>query len=213
MKLNSRRIASSLMGFYSAIIGFFHGFFEFQQGKIFVDIGLIYAKGTPCNPDSALDGCWPALSLISSMRITAILAITFSILALISTIFILPKKNGGWIHLCLILLMVLFGAGFVPMFYGIPSIVLSLKSHSTLNRWQQEKILHKIIAKIWIWPLLIQLLWNIIVSFSDHEIIIQILEKSGYLLFILELCILILTVFTSLAADGYKDIKIEAEPN
>jgi hypothetical protein len=115
--VNAKRLFVAVMGALMGLAGIEHGVGEILQGSITPE-GIMIRSW----PDSAFFhslGGEPAMTLLPNMRLTGILAVTFSLLFTGLAIFFAPRKYGGLVLMLLALPMLLFGGGIFPPILGL----------------------------------------------------------------------------------------------
>lgn len=125
----STRVNTRIFGAYAALLGAAHGFFELQQGTAVITRPLIMAIGGSCDPQISWHGCFPAMSIFPTYRMTGMIVLGVTVLLLLLSL--LPgwwTKGRGILTLGLALAVFLSGGGFVPMLIGVAAGVNALLS-------------------------------------------------------------------------------------
>jgi hypothetical protein len=114
--MSARRLFVGVMGTWMGMAGIEHGIGEILQGSV-VPQGVLILSW----PDSpffrSLNG-EPAMTLVPDMRLTGILAVTFSLLYVLTAIFFAGRRHGGVMMMLLAVPMLLFGGGLFPPVMG-----------------------------------------------------------------------------------------------
>jgi hypothetical protein len=138
--INARRTFTAVMGTWMGLAGIEHGIGEIMQGNV-TPKGIMILSW----PDSAffesLSG-EPAMTIVPDLLATGILAVLFSLLFAIWSIFFIQRKHGGLVLMLLAVPMLLFGAGIFPPFLGAligAAAAVPVKAESSavngLGRW------------------------------------------------------------------------------
>lgn len=108
------------MGIVAGIGGAEHGYFEILQGNTKPDnLAFFTSIGPPCDPDMAWNACEPAMTVLSDLLVTGILALIFGLAVLGWSVGFLHRRHGGLVLILLSIAMLLFGGGFFPPVIGI----------------------------------------------------------------------------------------------
>ena len=131
---NATKATVSTFGAIMAVAGIEHGIGEILQGNV-APGGIMF----PSWPDSAffrIVGGEPAMSIISNLLVTGILAIFFSVIYLVCVILFVQRKNGGLILILLSIAMLLAGGGIFPPVLGLVIGGLGTRINAPLTWWR-----------------------------------------------------------------------------
>ena len=122
------RIAASIIGMLAGILSALHGYAEILHHNLKL-IGFLFEAHTGrllINlPVSEWTG-WIALSIVPNFLITGLLAITISIVVVTWALFFIREKNSGLILIIFSIMLIPFGGGTIPPFFGIIAGVIGL---------------------------------------------------------------------------------------
>lgn len=154
---NPIKVSTVVLITYSAIIGIIHGIGEILQAGSRSNSNLIYAIHV-ADPDQIWHAGLPAFSLIPDFLISGIITVLISIAIIVFANLLIESNYFKFLPLFLVLLF-LFGGGFVPPFIGIiSSIYYIIVGKSSLNI-EQPSFLRKLFAKLWIFLISFLILW------------------------------------------------------
>lgn len=195
------RIAVTLLGLYTGILGILHGIFELQQGSVAPSGIFFNAIGTPCEAENIWHACFPAITFIPNLMVSGILSIIFSTLALIWVLFFIEHRRGGSILILTSLCMICVGAGILPPMYGVFAGLTARQMHSELHWWKerQEKSIIRFLKRAWlpiqiIFPVWVVLQW--LLGTFANEVALQLTALFQPLEFIIIL-FMVLSAFSS----------------
>lgn len=114
---SAQHLYVAIMGTWMGAAGIEHGVGEFLQGNIAPD-GVMIQSWPHSAFFQSLNG-EPALTVLSNLRLTGLLAIGFSLLFSVWAIFFAQVKHGGWILMLLAIPMLFFGGGIFPPILGM----------------------------------------------------------------------------------------------
>lgn len=129
----STRIATSIIGVYAGILGIIHGYFEIQQGTVVVTGIMVNAIGIPCQPNTVWHACLPAMTFLPNFLSSGIAAVIISFIALIWAAAFIQRKHGNLVLILLSVLMLIFGAGFVPSYTAIIAGIFAAQIHARIS--------------------------------------------------------------------------------
>lgn len=138
------------LGTLAGIMGIEHGLGEVLVGNRPTEGVFILSW-----PDSAFFEIMsgePAMTMLPNYLLTGLLAILFSCVFLV--VLMMSSRDGKAIAILfvLLLLMLLFGAGFGPPILGILAVLIGLKINSPLDTWSKLPVkLHSVLSKLWPW--------------------------------------------------------------
>ena len=209
---SATRVVASVFGVFAGLGGLEHGYFEMLQGNVKPSSIMINSIGPPCQPDTVWHACEPAMTIIPNFFITGILAIIVGLIVLIWAAAFVQRKNGGLVLILLSILMLFVGGGIFPPLIGIIGGVVGTRINKPLTWWRarlSDKSV-RFLAKLWPWSLVAFFLWLFgqwIIGYFFNEF----LMKSGLLIPLLIIGLLLLTVFTAFAHDIHDDDRIVVE--
>jgi hypothetical protein len=192
------RVVGSLFGIFAGFGGPEHGYFEILQGHVRPDSLIIAAIGPPCDPEKVWNLCEPAMTVIPSFLVTGILATILGLITMIWAAAFVQKRNGGAVLILLSIALLLVGGGLFPPVIGIIAGVIGTKINAPLTR-QPGSVL-RFFAKLWPWPLVAFFVWvfgQFVVGYFFNEF----LQKSGFLIPLLIIGLLVLSILTGYAYD------------
>jgi len=159
---------------------------------------MIAAMGPPCDPEKVWNLCEPAMTVIPSFLVTGILATVIGLITMIWAAAFVQKKNGGAVLILLSIALLLVGGGLFPPVIGIVAGVVATKINAPLTRRPGSVL--RFFAKLWPWPLVAFFAWvfgQFVVGYFFNEF----LQKSGFLIPLLIIGLLVLSIFTGYAYD------------
>lgn len=125
----STRIAASIIGMISGLIGALHGCGEILHRNTKM-VGFLFEANTGRSltnlPTSEWTG-WIAITVIPNFLMTGIIIIIISIIIINWALFFIRIKKGGLILIFLSLALIPFGGGFVPPVLGIIAGIIGLR--------------------------------------------------------------------------------------
>ncbi len=192
------RVVASLFGIFAGFGGPEHGYFEILQGDVRPDSLIIAAMGPPCDPEKVWNLCEPAMTVIPSFLVTGILAIIVGLITMIWAAAFVQKKNGGAVLILLSIALLLVGGGLFPPVIGIVAGVVATKINAPLTRRPGSVL--RFFAKLWPWPLVAFFVWvfgQFVVGYFFNEF----LQKTGSLIPLLIIGLLVLSILTGYAYD------------
>lgn len=192
------RVVASLFGIFAGFGGPEHGYFEILQGNVRPDSLMIAAMGPPCDPEKVWNLCEPAMTVIPSFLVTGILATVIGLITMIWAAAFVQRKNGGIVLMLLSIALLLVGGGLFPPVIGIIAGVVATKINTPLTRRPGSVL--RFFAKLWPWPLVAFFVWvfgQFVVGYFFNEF----LQKSGFLIPLLIIGLLVLSILTGYAYD------------
>ena len=192
------RVVASLFGIFAGFGGPEHGYFEILQGNVRPDSLIIAAMGPPCEPEKVWNLCEPAMTVIPSFLVTGILAAVIGLMTMIWAAVFVQRKNGGIVLMLLSIALLLVGGGLFPPVIGIVAGVVATKINAPLTRRPGSVL--RFFAKLWPWPLVAFFAWvfgQFVVGYFFNEF----LQKSGFLIPLLIIGLLVLSILTGYAYD------------
>lgn len=198
MRRATKTVATAF-GILAGLAGLEHGVFELLQGAA-RPAGLMFpSMGPPCVPEEAWNACEPALTILPSLLVTGLLAVTLSLALLVWSIFFVERKRGGLVLIILSILLLLFGGGIFPPLIGLVGGAAATRIHRPLP----EKLpgrLARTAAVLWPWPLVILIAW-LINQFVVGYFFNDFLQRNMLLGLLLILTLLPLSVYSAYARD------------
>ena len=201
---SATRIAASTLGAYAGLLSVEHGVFETLQGDAAPSGLMISAIGASCQADAVWHACFPAMTLVPSFLVTGVLAIIFSLIALVWAAAFVERKHGGLFLILLSITMLLVGGGFIPTFIGIIAGVARTRINAPLT-WGRARLsgnLIRSLAKLWPWTLIAMVVWFPGGWILGHFFNQTMVNLSFILFFAFDLGLPLLTVFTGIAYDA-----------
>jgi hypothetical protein len=192
------RVVASLFGIFAGFGGPEHGYFEILQGNLKPSSIMMNSVGPPCQADKVWHACEPAMTVIPSFLVTGILATFIGLITMIWAAAFVQSKNGGIVLMLLSIALLLIGGGLFPPVIGIVAGVVATKINAPLTR-QPGSVL-RFFAKLWPWPLVAFFVWvfgQFVVGYFFNEF----LQKSGFLIPLLIIGLLVLSILTGYAYD------------
>jgi len=199
-------VTASVIGGYAGLLGAAHGYFETLQGSVAPDGIGINAMGAPCQGDAVWHACLPAMTIIPNFLATGVLAILFSLVALVWAAGFIQREKGGLILILLSILMLLVGGGFVPTFAGIIAGVAGTRINAPLTFWRSRFAGRSLsfLAKLWPRTLIAFVVWSLGGWLLGHFFNQTMLTLGVILFFFFDLELPLLTVFTGFARDIHR---------
>ena len=154
------RIVATTVGLLAGIAGSGHGVTEILQGNIRPASFMFASIGAPCLPDKAWHACEPAMTLLPNLLAAGILTVIIALLVIVWSAAFVQRKNGGIILILLSVVLLLAGGGFFPPVIGIIGGLAGTGINKPLSGKPAGK-LECLMAKIWLWPLAILVIWSI----------------------------------------------------
>ena len=197
------RVAASIIGVYTGLLGAAHGYLETLQGDVAPGGIMINAIGAPCQGDWVWHACLPAMTIVPNFLTTGVLAIIVSLITLMWAAIFIQRKNGGLILILLSILMFLVGGGFIPTFAGIIAGIAGTGINAPLTFWRTRLSGGAIdfLAKLWPWILIAFMVWSLggwIIGYFFNQAMIDL---SFVLFFFCNLGLPLLAIFTGIAHD------------
>jgi MFS family permease len=199
------RIVAASLGVLAGIGGPEHGYFEILQGHVRPDSFMIAAMGPPCEPDKVWNLCEPAMTVVPSFLVTGILATLLGIITMIWAAAFVHKKGGGLVLILLSIALLLVGGGLFPPVIGIVGGVVATRINAPLNRQPERRSgrVSRFFARLWPWPLVAFFAWlfgQFVVGYFFNEFLL----KSGFLIPLLILGLMILAIVSGFAHDAQR---------
>lgn len=202
---SATRIAASTLGVYAGLLGIEHGVFETLQGDVAPSGLMINAIGAPCQADTVWHACFPAITLVPSFLVTGVLAVIFSLIALVWAATFIERKHGGLVLILLSIVMLLVGGGFIPTFISIIAGVAGTRINAPVNwRARLSGSLMSFLAKLWPWTLVTMVVWLPGGWILGHFFNQTMVNLSFILFLFFDLGLPLLTVFAGLVYDVQK---------
>jgi hypothetical protein len=143
------RTLCSTFGVIVGLIGIVYGVFEILQGNAPSGSFIIDAVGNskPLWPGGALT----AVTVISSMLVTGIVAIFASLLVIVWAIWFIPLKYGGFVFMLLAIEQLLVGGGIGQIILAFLIWLLATRINAPLTWWRTRPSaqLKRILAGLW----------------------------------------------------------------
>ena len=196
------RVVAALFGAFAGFGGPEHGYFEILRGNTRPDSLMIAAMGPPCEPEKVWNLCEPAMTVVPSYLVTGILAFIVGLITMIWAAAFVHRKNGGLVLILLSIALLLVGGGLFPPVIGIVAGLVATRINAPLTR-QPTRLYGKVLrflAKLWPWPLVAFFVWafgQFIVGYFFNEFLL----KSGFLVPLLIIGLLVLSILTGYAYD------------
>jgi hypothetical protein len=160
---SATHILISTFGSLVGLIGIEHGLGAILQGDVAPE-GLLFLSW----PEAAffrILGGEPALTIVPNLLVTGILAILFSLLYLVSAVWLVQRNHGGLVLMLLSIAMLLAGGGIFPPVFGIilgaaasripspPRISSPARMDDRLPRRRSDLPagLRQLLARLWPW--------------------------------------------------------------
>jgi len=146
-------------GVYAGLLGMEHGYFETLQGNV-VPKGLKILAVSPSELPFPF-GHEPAMTVVPSLLVTGILAISVGLLIILWSAAFLHRQYGAAVLLLLSVLLLLVGGGFGPLSLLIASWIGATRINQPLTWWRSHLSvdLRQALAKLWLWFFAAALLW------------------------------------------------------
>lgn len=146
---SATRVTVSAFGALAGLAGIEHGIGEILQGNVAPDGGMILSW-----PDSEvfriLSG-EPAMTLVSNLLVTGVLAIIVSLVFFVWAIVFVERKHGGLVLILLSAVMLLVGGGFGPPILGVILGLAATRMNEPLRRRAYLPVGSRILARLWPW--------------------------------------------------------------
>lgn len=200
---SATRVTASVLGAYAGLLSAAHGVFETLQGNSAPDGAVINAIGAPCQADAVWHACLPALTVIPSLLVSGILAITVGLGVLIWATAFIQRKHTGVILLLLSAAMLLVGGGFVPAYTGILGGLAGTRIRSPLTRWRTRLSGRPsgLLARLFPWTVAAFVAWSLGGWVLGHFFNQTMLRLGSIPFFLFDLGLPLLTLFTGLVYD------------
>ena len=208
------RVTANVLGLTAGGAGIEHGIFEIMQGDTRPEGLMIASIGPPCVPELSWNQCEPAMTIVSNLLITGILAVLFSLIVLVWSLLFIQKRHGGLVLILLCIPLLLFGGGIFPPLIGIIAGALGTRINKPLNPEGSRLSggLLRILALLWPWSLVLYVVW-VLGQWVIGHFFNDWLLANGYLIIIMVLGSLLLTVITTYARDLHEAAKARAQAN
>jgi hypothetical protein len=204
----SLRVSAAVIGTLCGISGLEHGFFEILQGNVAPKGLLIQAIGEA-------NRFWPngietAFTLVPSFFTSGLLAIFFSILVIVWSVFFIQKKHGWLVYLFLSTCQFLTGGGFAQIFLTVALGLTAGRFGKPLNWWRRSvpESVRRFLSVLWAASLAVfALLFFITVGLAvfgyipgirDTNLVMKVLVNTSYLM----LVFFALSLIAALARDS-----------
>lgn len=199
---HATRITASALGIYAGLLGMAHGIYEVLQGNVRQVSMMFNAIGPPCQASKTAHACFPAMSIVSNMRVTGVLAILIGLLMVTWAVAFIQRKHGGLVMILLSTLLLLVGGGFIPPMIGILSGTLGSWINIPLT-WRLRNLSDStklVLTKMWPWSLVIFFSWILLQMLLGVVYTELVLKMSSLFLFI-EFGLVVLVALTAFAFD------------
>ncbi len=148
---NATKTSVSTFGVIMGLAGIEHGLGEMLQGSV-APSGLVF----PSWPGSAFFqnvAGEPAMTILPNLLLTGSLAVFFSLIFAVWSIWFVQRKNGGWVLILLASAMLLTGGGIFPPVLGILIGILGTRIHSKPKLWQIHSLasFRQLLGRLWPW--------------------------------------------------------------
>jgi hypothetical protein len=190
------------LGVYAGLLGAAHGALEILQGSSAPGAFMIHAIGPPCQPELMWHGCFPAVTLVPSFRVTGILALAVSLAVAVWAALFVGRKRGGLVLIALALVMLPVGGGIIPVVIGIVAGAVGTRIHAPPARLEARLSGRSLgaLAELWPWPLVAYFLW-IPSQYALGTFFNKLMLTNSFPALLLEFALLLLAVLAALAHD------------
>lgn len=125
--LSKARVAASAIGIFAGLGGASHGPGEMLQGNI-APSGLVIEAW----PELTVLAGEPAMTIVPSFLVTGVLTIIFGFIVAIWSAKFVQRKNGGLVLILLSIIMLLVGGGLFPPVFGVVAGIIGTRiKHSS----------------------------------------------------------------------------------
>lgn len=196
------RVVAASLGFLAGFGGPEHGIFEIMQGHVRPEGLVIAAMGPPCDPEELWNLCEPAMTVVSSLLITGILATIVGLLTMVWAVgFVHRKRIGGPVLIGLSVVLLLVGGGIFPPVIGMVGGVVALFIHGSPRR--EPGPLSRFFGALWPWPLVAFFAW-LFGQFVIGYLFNDLLRASGFVGPLLILGLMTLSIVSGFARDAQR---------
>ncbi len=135
------------------LVGMEHAVGEILQGDVITD--EMFIESWPDNELFRIMAGEPAMTIISNMRVTGIVAVLMSLITGIWGVVFVDRTGGGYILILLSVLLLLVGGGFGPPLIGIIVGAVATRINKPLKLWRRilPDGVRPLLARIWPWTL------------------------------------------------------------
>ena len=152
--ISATRVGVSIVGAVGGFISMEHGFFEILQGNVPTEGLMIDAIG-PAHElwEGATES---AFTIIPNFLITGIFAMIFGILGIIWAVAFVERPYGSLALFVLSITQFLVGGGIAFLIIAIINSMVATRINQPLQLWRKllPVNLRRLLAKIWLFPLL-----------------------------------------------------------
>jgi hypothetical protein len=210
---NATRVTVSTFGVLAGLAGIEHGIGEVLQGNV-VPEGVMILSWPESELFEILSG-EPAMTLVSSLLVSGILAIVVSLAFLVWATVFVGGKHGGLVLILLSVVMLLVGAGFGPPILGVIVGAAATRINAPLRWWRTHLSdgSRRFLAKLWPWSYVASLIaWLSLLPGTvllDHFFGVSDLGFIAPVVALLVFCafgLLLLTIFAGFAYDAQRRI-------
>ena len=159
MRNSATKISAIILGLYAGALGSLHGVFEILQGNAVAEGITIQAIGAGCQADQIWHACLPAMTIIPQIKLSGILALIFSLLLLFWSLLWIRQARAWMMMSALLLIMLLTGAGFVPVYTGLMGMFAAVVMHTERSFFPQFPRLSAVISRLRPWILAAFFIW------------------------------------------------------
>jgi len=148
---NATKIFTSTFGVIMALAGLEHGIGEVLQGNVAPN-GIMILSWPEAEFFRSLGG-EPAMTIVSNLLVTGILAILFSLALLVWVTQFIQRKNGVQVMILLSLALLLFGGGIFPPVLSILIAADGTRNNAPLTWWRTDCPirLQVFLGRLWPW--------------------------------------------------------------
>ncbi len=122
-----------MFGFLAGLCGMEHGFFEILQGNAAPGGIVIEAIGPAQRFWEA--GTEPAMTIVPSFLVSGVLAMAAGLAVIVWSGWFVHRRYGAPVLAGLVILLLLVGGGFAPVFGAAPAVVLAARLDKPPPRW------------------------------------------------------------------------------
>lgn len=205
---SATRVTVSTFGALAGLAGIEHGIGEVLQGNEAPD-GLMILSWPDSEVFELLSG-EPAMTVVSNLLATGVLAILVSLVFLVWTTIFVKREHGGLVLILLSVAMLLVGGGFGPPILGVIVGAAATRIDAPLTWWRTHLSTgsRHFLAKLWPWSFVTAVIaW---LSLLPGTILLDYFFGAGDLDFIVPILtllvlsafgLLLLTIFAGFAYD------------
>lgn len=154
-------LAIGVIGLYAGLLGTAHGVFELQQGMARADGIAIQAINHGCDPAQVWHACFPAMTLLPTLRLAGIAAGIFGMtITLFAVVALLHRPVPCLAFIGLAIALLLVGGGFIPpALTALAGLVLWVSTRPL--HWLRGTISRRL-AMGWPWMMWAYISWVLI---------------------------------------------------